>query len=412
MGVRVAIAQQDQSNLSVDGSQTKAAASSEVPFSRSEVAPVRYEDWHVHEFSEPVGGSPPLSNTGGGKFALTARLLVFDADSIYWYVKVSESDLANFKAKLEAGNGPECQLAMYRLLGYAYQVVPEMGLRVLVAPDSNLAMGLYVIAGPRWLRTRDVSDLEPAISRLLAGWGFDVQEIRLSRVDLAADVLGQGKLPDIDVRQELVTRARRRTPHYDGADFTGFDCGTGAIRFRLYDKTIEAADDLDFWSEVWQYRPQWGAETVARFEWQLRRPFLEEFGVDTVGELVDRLGDVMRYLLDWVRLAGPSQGHEHERPDLPVWAFIRQAVSGLRLQSLGLVRWKAPKPVNVARLAEQAAGVLISMACGLGLNRGLGRPVGQAEAMRYLTGALQACDWAHRADERWQRVQLAAMMGA
>lgn len=362
---------------------------------------------------------PPLSNTGGGKLAPSqnqsnvipaAKLLAFSLDSVYWYCAVPPADLLAFREQVSVDASAFGELADRGQFGYDCLLAVSPGLRVLVAPESNLSMGLYLMAGPRWLRSMAPDAWEPAIGALLASWGFAEHGLRLSRLDPAADVLVAGEFPEIDVRGQLVSRARKRSSYYDGASFTGLDVGKGEVRFRYYDKTEQAAEDLEYWAGVWGQLPEEG-ETVARFEWQLRREFLQQFGIDTVADLLQVQGDVMRYLLDWVRFAGPEQGHDNQRPDLPLWTWLRSAIGGLGLGVVGLLRSPVLRSVNVHRLADQAIGLLVSIACGLALNRGETGPASAKRAVGYVQDALRAVSWSERTAERWGGMRLAALCG-
>lgn len=354
--------------------------------------------------------NPPFSNTGGLKFA--GQLLAFACDSVYWYGNVEEGELLQFRKELAEGKRPQLAEVQTRgVLGYEWELRPEVGLRVEIAPESNLRMGLYIMTGPRWLRGISPDEWESRLRSLLVSWGFSSVGLRLSRVDPSADFLCREGFPKLDVSM-ICSRAKKRNLYYDGNVPTGLSAGNGSVRFRLYDKLAEVKEEWKYWMhEVWKLTDGIeSGETVARAEWQLKRDFLKEFGgIECMADLLERWGDVMRYLLDWFRLAGPEEGHEHKRLDLPVWAWLREELGELGLGVLGVTRgvWKKLPPLD--QLRALAVGVMASITCGLGLVEGRSGPVDVVQAVDWLRQGLQGPEWRVKLGDRWKVMNLAAM---
>jgi hypothetical protein len=348
------------------------------------------------------------------------RLLGYEVDSADWTVFTEPGSLASFRASSNAGYAPP--FARYRergWQGYDFSLVIAPGLRIMVAPATHLDMGLRVLAGPRWLCCHSPNQWEAQVEKLIQNWGVSIRRMRLSRVDLYADVLSRDGFPRLDVDRDFVSRARIRSSYglvaagrVQTGHFTSYAIGQGSIRLRVYDKTAQARaeGDLDFWKSRWSLdcHPD---QAVIRLEWQLRRRFLEQFGVARVADLVQVEGDIMSYLLDWARLAGPPCGKLHQRPDSPLWAWLRTEIARLPLATRGVLRTPPQRQPNVAVLLQQAAGLVVSLAAALGVHRGRDAPVSLEEALEHLGKALEQPHWQERLAERWQRARLTAMAG-
>jgi hypothetical protein len=257
--------------------------------------------------------------------------------------------------------------------------------------------------------------------------GLDMaeRELRVSRMDPALDVRGGvSEVADLFTLvadgQAVVTRGRARqdfTSYKQGRRRTGFAIGTGDIRLRTYDKRVECAKrgkhgKWETWLERWGLSALPDDETVARFEWQWRRGFLKEFGIETLDDFLARAADVFAYLNgSWFRLAGPPAGKFHKRETLPVWSSVAAAfVSGDWSRGIGAKRVKIGSVVDVDALLAQAAGCLRGVAAAVGLRDGNGEVLAPGRALLVLR------DHIERLPERWvegvARSMLAQQYGA
>lgn len=356
--------------------------------------------------------NPPISNTGGAVLAEgEKRLLAFSLDSCYWHVAVAAVELQRFKRELAEGDRPQlAELKTRGVLGYEFGIRAESGLLLLFAPESNLGMGIYVEAGPHWLRRFPIAEWEDRLRGVLESWGFSEVVLRLSRVDPCADVLCSSGLPEVGIG-DVVSKGRARQVYYEGGSWRGLSVGKGLVRFRLYDKLAQCGDEWRFWMhEVWKLTEGIASgEEVWRFEWQLRRDALKEWGVDTVSDLISVQGDVMRGLLDWVRFAGAEEGHDNHRPDLPLWAWLRREIGGLQLGVLGVVRGVFLRLPKLDQLKAQAVGLLASITCGLSLVDGMSAPGDVSKALEWVSEGLKGSLWELRLSDRWRAVRVASM---
>jgi hypothetical protein len=167
-------------------------------------------------------------------------------------------------------------------------------------------------------------------------------EIRVSRIDLYADL--QGWDLEIDDLRRFVGagRARRAYPevessnqlHTFGRKTTGFVFGRGDLLCRIYDKTAEIRRRgtswlPDLWGEINSGEPVW------RVEFQYRRAVLVEFGLRTLDEALSGVQDLWLYAThDWLSYRTPVRDARVRRwPVDPIWTLCRGY--GCRPRSVG-----------------------------------------------------------------------------
>lgn len=140
---------------------------------------------------------------------------------------------------------------------------------------------------------------EENILPLMVGMSKDDPPVwRISRIDLAADVLG-ADLVASDLAL-IATRARQRKEHHTTQDvagrhvgrrFTGFEIGKRGSPFyaRIYDKTFQAGAEASI-RKVWEsngYKPQGQQERIWRIEFEIRSQLLREMLRDDASRLSD-----------------------------------------------------------------------------------------------------------------------------
>lgn len=328
-------------------------------------------------------GSPPACNTGGQnpeiegrKRALTCdtgvRVLLHGIDTAYWSVSaeaIGGESLGQLIAWCEAATSEGANPAVMPegvrvkrlgpMPGFQYTINFADGLRIGVPSEAGLHMGLYVMAGAAWCLAHRPEVYEGRIDAALLRLGVNVPAsvVRLSRADVRFDLAGVH--PWVDASQ-VVTRAKGHDVHHEGAEFTGVSAGRGDIRFRLYDKVREAAAGGTL--ARWAYA--WGLDAgelvngdVWRMEYQLRGEVLRQFGIESMADLLARLGDVLAYLLDWFRLAYAQSRKDVDRPLVEWWREVTGAIQALPLAAIGAVRQVLPKLPKPVALWLQLRGV-------------------------------------------------------
>ncbi|MBI4282256.1 MAG: hypothetical protein HY672_02045 [Chloroflexi bacterium] len=202
----------------------------------------------------------------------------------------------------------------------------------------------------------------------LATWA-EVVGVRVSRMDVCVDLAMP--MPKLDVAVEVVSRARKKASHFQmksageyitGGHVTGHEFGSNHLVGRIYDKTLEIKVSHKGWfRDVWESHGWDGKGTVVRVELQLRRQVLKEFGVNTLEELRERMGDLWRYCTqDWLTVCVPGADSNHARWGIRDYWTVVQDVGKDLGEMYGVLRLRQ-KRVQYDALGAQAKGVLATM---------------------------------------------------
>jgi len=190
--------------------------------------------------------------------------------------------------------------------------------------------------------------VEEAVSRIkgiLTNTGANIIEVKLSRVDPCVDILMPKDLWSIKLIEYAVTRAIDIVPYYKHRKLTGIRIGMGIILARLYDKPLEIAQQS---KKYWQY-DKWGIRIdeipegymIIRIEFQLRREFLKQVGLNTVEDLLSLHSRAWAQCTQiWLRFEDGIGKHVTRRRTLPFWKIIQAGYEGAQ-DACPLVREKA-----------------------------------------------------------------------
>lgn len=188
-------------------------------------------------------------------------------------------------------------------------------------------------------------------------------EFHVSRLDLCCDV--QGWTPAPEAEALMVCRSRHSTHHFEESVLTGLTFGrrkTGGVMLRIYDKKREAhAQGLDYMAPLWGERHD-PAEPVWRVEFEIGRKALVQYGMDSTGDVFERIGGVWAAITDTLyRLAVESPDETKSRwPTDPVWELIQTA--SLRGGSPPIERMLEYKRIGTLRtLQAPLTGMLSSV---------------------------------------------------
>ena len=167
-------------------------------------------------------------------------------------------------------------------------------------------------------------DLVLADLRCFKGTPVNVQ---VSRVDLCADFHLPGGLTIDFLKQHKVSRSRAFSHHGTGDDLETYYIGgrKAPLLLRIYDKGKEA---LKKGLKLW-LADEWGREDfkdIWRVEFQIRRPALKQFQIDTLEDLMQKAGGVWIYLTtEWFSLRLPDNEKQDRRSLLPWWEEVQKA---------------------------------------------------------------------------------------
>lgn len=112
----------------------------------------------------------------------------------------------------------------------------------------------------------------------------------LSRVDIAFDY-EVDPVPFVD--DHFVTLSAKDSQHREDRTTQTLSFGVTPVRLRVYDKVAEIEQQS---KKFWLYEIWGTAGKVWRIEWQCRKDVLRRFGLRSVEDLLDRCGDLLRYL--------------------------------------------------------------------------------------------------------------------
>lgn len=203
----------------------------------------------------------------------------------------------------------------------------------------------------------------------------------LSRLDLACDF--QGFVPTFADSQRIVCAASFRPIYPNTEHPETFQFGQGDIVVRIYNKSREIEiKGKGYWREVWAQHPDFDPETeVWRFELQLRRGALAEYGCRDPRAAFANLDRLLGSGLDWANLRIPKGMSTDRWDEDPAWTQLREAT----FAGAAIPRVKAASYVGgTAKLVPMAAGILVSVAARLGIrDRTLASEVLDAEIQQY-----------------------------
>ena len=202
--------------------------------------------------------------------------------------------------------------------------------------------------------------------------GIRIVEEKVSRCDIAADILHDIRTGEIDQIGKYISRARKQDPHYTDRKFNGMTIGSGDILCRMYDKPLEMtvkqdAEKYHFFMTLWGVKP---GTPITRVEFQLRRTAIKEFfkGKTTVEVLINRRGDLWQYLVtEWLRHSSQEvdreNNHQSRSENSEFWNLVTAAA---QLVKKTLKRKRDQIHINIPALRRQATGILTSIAAALG----------------------------------------------
>ena len=170
----------------------------------------------------------------------------------------------------------------------------------------------------------ETNAIAEAIATFFLRPGF---EVKVRRFDLAVDFQCEGWVwPAIE---DVDTRAKKREVYYEGGAITGmtFSKRRGPLQIVIYDKRreVDVHDKKEWMEGVWATSGAYNEQLpVIRLELRFSRALLKDFGIETVIDLRNHVGDVVWYAVGgqkpWFRVASPG------RPETaPWWHHIRNA---------------------------------------------------------------------------------------
>ena len=216
----------------------------------------------------------------------------------------------------------------------------------------------------------------------------------VSRADPCVDLVPAVLVDAWDVRQ-WVTRARTKAAYWTLGDrFSGWRIGIGgAVQSRFYDKVLEI-DEVShktYLFDLWTARGWKADDPVWRQEFQIARAALKELGIDSVAQLLGKLGALWNYLAqDWLRLAVLSEADSNRSrwPNLRLWDVVA-GVNWSELPQPTLKRIRSSGFPRDEQIFAAIPGYIASLMAREGItdySEGVGEAFHRADAFHRLKG--------------------------
>ena len=174
--------------------------------------------------------------------------------------------------------------------------------------------------------------------------GGRVIEAKLSRVDLCVDFLMPEKRWSDSLMHYAVTKARFITPDFPHKKATtkkpptekqanSYKIGSGKIQARIYDKHLEIQGKSRKYRmyDIWGISKVPEGEKIIRLEFQLRREFLKELGLNKIEDLFEKIGEAWAYCTKiWLKFQNNPEKHHTQQSTAKWYKMIQDGFNGIQ----------------------------------------------------------------------------------
>jgi hypothetical protein len=221
-------------------------------------------------------------------------------------------------------------------------------------------------------------DLEETV-RVLKMWlshiGISIKTEKVSRLDLCADVLISIKETRAHDEDYCVTRANNHATYRSNRKISGVQIGKGDIVLRIYDKQKEMDEKRNI-EKIIFFNGKWGTtfdQPVTRVEFQLRREAIKELmgkGQETTfAAVLFNSKNIWEYLVqNWARFTDSPIDRDNKHQGRPKLSAFWQSIQSAFGSTIASARDRMQKHLNIPDLRKQGAGIMMSIAAGLGLD--------------------------------------------
>lgn len=215
--------------------------------------------------------------------------------------------------------------------GYEYVLTaPDYALKIAKVKTKGVMPDVLVEIRSETIWTLGVEEAVERILNIIKMKAAEIEKIKPSRVDLCVDIT----MPEKEWSHELKQRRVCRSSKVHGWEMREGDLdvletiqiGKGDLIARIYDKIKEIIDQS---RKYWMYGV-WGIEEfnpgtkIIRVEFQLRRPILKAFGIDSLNTLYSEKNGLWAYLTqNWLKfLEKPEKNKDRQRVH-PWWEVVQ-----------------------------------------------------------------------------------------
>jgi hypothetical protein len=240
---------------------------------------------------------------------------------------------------------------------------------IAARPGSSPNVYLSIAAKTLWL-----NGIETALSwvaeDLKAIGGGSIQFVQVSRVDLCCDFWIPGGLSYDFLLSHKVTHNRKGNLFLDENDVETYYVGNkkSPIQLRIYNKGAEVQQKggLKLWFlELWQRE---SPENIWRTEFEIKRPALREFGINSLDDLKEKQAGLWLYLTSqWFSLRLPDNEKAERKTIHPFWRAVQECFQNNSPYSEIKRNYESGKTVSPDWHLSHIDGCLSSFAALLGI---------------------------------------------
>ncbi|WP_246153136.1 replication initiation factor domain-containing protein [Oryzomonas rubra] len=203
----------------------------------------------------------------------------------------------------------------------------------------------------------------------LEHFGGTIDRIQPSRCDLAVDFRLTPPPNFQFLEQYTVSRSRKVSTHINSGILETYYCGSPAapVRLRIYDKGKEIQISNKHW-----FLDLWHTDDPAniwRVEYQLRRPFLHQYRINTLEDLWEKIGGMWAYLTgEWFSLRLPDNDKAERRTiHLWWWAAVQESGNILGVNNGERRRFDSDNPQQIDKILPHVFSRMITIAALSGI---------------------------------------------
>lgn len=188
---------------------------------------------------------------------------------------------------------------------------------------------------------------------------------QVSEIHLCRDVAGLDLADEWpDMQPGIVARADGLLPVYQHGRLETVQVGSrkSPISAVLYDKIKEIRHSGKIWmADIWTDHGWDGDSSVWRVEFRARRTFLREAGINTVDDLLEKLGGLWSYFsAEWLRATLDDGSRNRSRwPVTLWWSHVARPFGEFEG---GTITREKKRVVDADKLLQQSAGCLLGVA--------------------------------------------------
>lgn len=192
-------------------------------------------------------------------------------------------------------------------------------------PGTSPNVYLSISAKVLWL-----NGIESALSwialDLKAIGGGSIQQVQVSRLDLCTDFYVPGALSHEFLLSHKVTRNDKGKLFLDKNELQTFYVGDAKspIQLRIYNKGLEVKQGgIKLWFlDLWKRE---STDDIWRIEFQVRRPALKQFAINSLDDLKEKQAGLWNYLTTkWFSLRLPDNEKAERKTIHPFWSSVQE----------------------------------------------------------------------------------------